>query len=503
MSFTLISIVIISVIALAITASAFRGHKKGAEKSILHLCTVLVSAVLSAILSPLIFAKMIAGYVLRNYLRSISEVKDMLNTLPHFESVATAIIAAAISAFLFVAFYVLCLIVIKIIVTILYYAIGRKGTVGVSFEKENAPWYVKRTRLIGAIVGGFTGFTVAILCLSPVVGTLKNAVKIFDIGVDMNLYERENEYEEVTEIRRYANDFGVNIVHYCGGDIFYRFSARARTDGNTVVIAREIDNIADLSEKVADAYTVVSNFAEIDQSDLDNIRDICHSLDRSYVERAFVADIVAAASGAWIKGETYMGTSFPINNETLEPLFDSLLSVYAETDPDTVAQDVETFINICSLAMSSGILESDLSFNEVMKVLGESGFVDNLNTLLEGNKRMKHVKENLYRFAMKSVVEYVKIDKFDTEKYETLLSDLTTQFNRLASGTGDMKVDTLANFTADYLKDYGVDVPDNVATLIADAMYENFDDIKDGVVTYDQMREFFESHLTGATVNGG
>ena len=146
--------------------------------------------------------------------------------------------------------------------------------------------------------------------------------------------------------------------------------------------------------------------------------------------------------------------------------------------------------------MDSGILDTYGDYNDVMAILEEGDFLNELISELESNPRTVPLVDSLHLFAMNSLMSTIKFDGYDIGEYEGLMEDITEQFNRMSGQTHEKKVETLADYTVEYLADYGVDVPQEVAKVIADAMITNIP-TSDGYITAEQMQEFFDQYYQG------
>ena len=290
------------------------------------------------------------------------------------------------------------------------------------------------------------------------------------------------------------------MLYYCGGKTLYDLSARTRVKGNTVVLTKELKTVDAMSYNLKRFADNVGNFDSVGSEDFRMVRTLCDQVSESYFLSVLASDLISGAANKWVKGEDFMGYDFPISNETLDPMFDSILHVFASTTYQTVAVDVATFIDICTLAIDTGLADLTDDYDALMEILNDGTVIDRLTAILESNPRMANVTDTLYRTAMKSLVKTIKFDGYDPEEYQGLINDITDQLNRLQGQKVEKKVETLTDYAVDFIRDYGVDVPETVAEMIVSAMIKEIPADDTGYVDPVQITQFFDKYYTSGEI---
>jgi len=283
------------------------------------------------------------------------------------------------------------------------------------------------------------------------------------------------------------------VIYYCGGKAVYDMSARTEIDGHTVMLSREIKVVSNIAKDIVEVAPAVSDLNNFSGEDVEKLEHICETIDDSYFLSLVSSSLVSSASRNWAVGSDFMGIACPDFNASISAFTNSIFSVLAATTPDTVGEDLTTIVRVCGIIMDSGILETYGDYEAMMAVMEDGSFLDALISELEKNPRTVPLIDSLHLLAMNSLMSTIKFDGYDVEEYQDLMEDITEQFNRMNGQSHEKKVETLANYTVEYLQDYGVDIPVEVAKVIADAMITEIPN-SDGYITTEQMQEFFEKY---------
>ncbi|MBR4031408.1 MAG: CvpA family protein [Clostridia bacterium] len=517
MTFTIFSLVLILAVALNVSKGAYDGYRTGSTKTIIAFLSVIISLVLGSILSSRVIAPLLSSLI-TSALYQTELFAFLFEDINRLYVIVAAVISMVLSSIIFVLVFFVLRSICHVIMSIVYKkALEKNGKKEEGSAGENDTWYKRNDKQIGAVVGGITGFLTVLILFSPVIGTLKSvdAVASMITGNNDNSSEQQisadqasadedvNENEDNSEsggvldvISDYANDFAGTVMYYCGGKAIYDMNAVAEIDGHTVVLSQEIKSISSIAQELFEVVPSIVNLNGFNSDHVEKLGDICETVDDSYFLSLVTSSIVSSASSSWSRGDEFIGFSRPDFNYSISAFTDSIFSVLATTTPDTVGDDLSTIIRVCGIIMDSGILNTDGDYDAIMEILENSDFLNELIRELEKNPRTEPLIDSLHLFAMNSLMSTIKFEGYDIDEYNGLMEDITEQFNRMNGQPHDKKVETLANYTVEYLQDYGVDVPADVAKVIADAMITNIPN-SDGYITTEQMQEFFEQYYQG------
>ncbi len=114
MSFTLLSLVFLGAVLLGVFIEVRRGLRRGFVHAAVGLITVLVSA-LGAVPLALWLSDKPAEKATELIARSIPALETLQETFPHVEAILTAVADALVTPFLFVAFFVVLRLILRIV----------------------------------------------------------------------------------------------------------------------------------------------------------------------------------------------------------------------------------------------------------------------------------------------------------------------------------------------------------------------------------------------------
>ena len=500
MTVTLLTVIIFLILGLVVFKASAKGKGQGMVRSAIDFTAVLFSLIIGSLLSSLVFAKSIGGNLIArfDFDGMIAELSSSIGG--SFETLLSALATMVVSSVIFIFVYFMVLLICKVIIAVLYRTVLKADPNDLGYINENAPWFVRNDKTLGAVIGGISGFMAVVIVCAPIIGTLKMADKVIDI---VKVFSADTvEDMELDVVEDYADDMGVTVLYYCGSKTVYDLGARTIIEGNTVVLSKEINTVASMSYDIKHLIDNVGEFDKVGANDFRAVRDVCDKISDSYFLSVLAADCVSGASNKWLKDEAFMGMDFPVSNSTLDLMFDSILGVFAGTTHRTVSNDVTTFVDICILLIDSGLTEIGDDYNGVMEILDKGDIVNRLNAILEKNPRMASVTDALYRTAMKTLMKTIKFDGYNISEYDGLIENITGQFNRLQGQKTEKKIETLTDYAVQYMTDYGVDVPESVAEMVVTKMVENIAPDENGYVDAGDVKSFLEEYYQSGNSSG-
>ena len=505
MTFTLLTLAIFMILGLVIFKGVLRGSGHGLIRTLMDLVAIVLSLMVGSLLSSLLYAKKLGERLIGELglEEKLSELSESIGG--NFDTLINALATMVVSSVIFVIVYFAVLIISKLVITILYKTVLKPDANDLGYPGEDEPWFKRNDSALGGVVGGLAAFLSVTVIFAPVIGTLKMVDKA--IGVIQVVYpDAVNEDSEgLATLKEFSDDFGVTFLYTCGGNAVYDLGARTtikvyNSDGkktnHTVVLSKEIENIEDMSYDIKSLVENLKDFKSVGSDDFRRLGNLCNSISDSYFLSIFASDCVSGAAESWMMDEEFLGISFPIEDDTLAPLFDGVFHVFAATDETKVADDLATFIEVCALVVDSGILDAGGDYSELMSLLEDGVFIDRLTVVLSENPRMASLTDILYRTAMRSLVDTIKFDGYDVDEYKGLMENITGQLNRLQGQKTEKKVETLTDYAVEYMGDYGVEVPEAVAEMVVSAMIKEIPEDENGYIDPSKVEEFFDKYYT-------
>lgn len=510
MSFTLLSFVLLGAVLLGVFVEVRRGLRRGFVRAAVGLSTVLVSA-LGAVALSLWLSNIPAAFatdVLDIYLPSSLETIE--TTFPHVQSIIVAAVDALVTPILFVGFFLVLRLVLRIVAAIVLRAMGYDpddprymGTprrpaalMAPSYEAPDAPWHRRHDRLLGGLTGGLCGFLAALCILSPVLGmlstsrTLLRGLKSMKVSLNAVLPA-----EVLDQAEYYVNDSGAAILSAAGGDLIFDATAVTELEGEPLTLRREVETCMAVCQDFSRVIKVITNLSAATDEQKEILYDLGDRLDDSAITRVLAADFLNSASAAWLEGKTFLGIKRPTFGELMDPLLTAALKVCAESTPECAARDITTILRVYLIIVESGLADNP-DQESLNAALGDGGVLDRIYAELRKNPCMTPVVDELSNVSLRIMAEAIDWADFAPDTYRELMdefADAMNFINDMENAGFDERVEALTDYTTRYAEEYGVELPEGLAHMVATAMVEQLG--TGGTLTADQMEEFFNYYL--------
>lgn len=497
MSLTYLSLAVIAVAALFIILEVRKGIKSGLRGSLVNLCVIFVSIVFGLIISRLIsnlVGRLIANAVLEEF-----PIEGFFEGNIAIRDIAIALAQMLVGAVIFSSVFFLMRFLIGIIAKCVLRSLLKEnaresGQTAISDDSQSA----KRERLGGGITGVVCGILVSAIIMAPIVGTLKtakDAVAIVDMFDDYLWHRLGSAEDEIELIDKYADDvFGTTL--YClGGGFIFNASASARFRGQTVSLRPEVNNIGDCLDQMLDLFdSLGGRYKNFDEQNK-KVEKLCESLERSPVMKCFAANFISEISSRWLGGNEYFGFSRYDFEGIMNTVFVETLRVCQTTTEYSVVADIRSFFNVYTILMTSGIATGDTQIN-ISNLAGGRELINKLEAEIEKNPRLEPIREAILNTVITIVAEEIHLSFYDEELYDSLMINLSTAINIVKndSDSDEIKRLQLEAYTKEYMNDFGAQIPDEMATIVSDAMLDQFGS-KEEDVSAEELDAYFKSLL--------
>ena len=509
MSFTLLSLVFLGAVLLGVFIEVRRGLRRGFVRAAIGLITVLVSA-LGAIPLALWLSDKPAEKATELIARSIPALETLQETFPHVEAILTAVADALVTPFLFVAFFVVLRLILRIVASAVlrskgydpddprYMGTPRRPAAlhAPSYEAPDAPWHRRHDRLMGGLAGGLCGLLAALCMLSPLLGMLSTARTLLRGLESMNVsLNKVIPADVVDSVEPVVFDGGSAILSAMGGDLIFDAAAVTELDGIPLSLRREVVTCMAVCKDFSRVIKVVTKPDQATDEQKKILYNLGDRLGDSAFTRVLAADFLNSASSAWRDDKAFIGIQRPSFGEFLDPLLNAALEVCGESTPDCAGRDITTLLRVYLIITDSGLTQNP-DRDSLMAALDEGGVLDEIYAELRKNPCMKPVEEELSNVALRIMAEAIDWADFAPDTYRELMDDLSEAMNLINGMDGanfDTKVDTLTDYTLHYAEQYGVELPESMAKMAASAMIEQLSG--EGTLTPEHLETFFNHYL--------
>jgi hypothetical protein len=497
MSFTMFSAVLLLAVGLGVFIEAFRGVRRGLSKSLLALACVLLAA-----LGATALAVWLSDYptpaVSNIILRLLPMSGSVRELFPHLEIIVEGAVDALLSSLLFVVFFVLLRLILRLIVSILNRTCRRPLTHDVGYEGTRSPWYQRHDRLLGGVAGGFCGFAVSLMLLSPVIGTLHAGGTVLNALESMNirLSSLGLGAGTVETVESFTEDPAVTLLYAAGGGIIYDATATTRIDDQPVSVGREVKHLCAFLEDTGSVISVLTKPQDMTPAQRRILGGLGKQIEGSGIARLLAADFLSNAAGIWLQGGRFMKISRPACGELIDPLMDGALQACAETTPECVGRDVTTVLNIYLIAVENGLLENP-DYSQLANDLDSDGVLGQIYDELKKNPCMAHLADELTYIALRVMASAIEWQNFSDEIYGGLMGDLADAMNMVNGLDTDFadRVESMTEYTMQYAEQYGMELPESLAEMAATAIVQQMGGMED--VTASDFEAFLRYYLGG------
>ena len=503
MSFTLLSVAIALIFAVICVICVSRGMRKGLNRSLISLATVVLSLMLSLMLTPLISVLIARGayWAAKSlYLGRVKQFTQYLDLFPSLESLIIAVVGIALSTVLFVAVFYALRGIIGTIASKLCMLGKTMQDRNPDYRVEKNSYLDKHSKSLGAVIGVVTAILITMVITCPIMGTLDVATDCLDIATQayskVNKYVGQRNYDAVYE---YSNDALGNAFYQFGGKLMYRSVASSYLDGDKIYLMPELENASEIASSAIPLYYNISQQKYDAKTQVTYINDICAGLEKTRACDAILADGTRVLADKWINGRSFFGVARPETNELVDPFLNEIFEACAQSTTMNVKQNVSSVLQILAVVIESDVLNVDTNdYDQVIQTLEESDLLAKLDDILQSNPSMRHISTST--LVMRAISTHVLTLDFDPGEYEMLTDDIADAINSVnlkGYGSDEERAEALALHAIDILKDYNVDVSEDTARMAAKELLTLYPEIGQNV-SAEQVRNLLEAYAQNA-----
>lgn len=497
MTFSLISVAVLCIMALVIVIEVVRAIKRGRNKTLVTLASIFLATFVSIIITRFL-SDALAMFAV-NFLTSSVDISSLSDKIASIDEIIFAYSDALISPLVFFLVFLLMRLIIAIIIKITYKIVEKKED-NYRYESENAPQYKKNPNLINGLLGALCGVIVMTVAISPIMGSVKITSKAFkNMNEQTGLFTFRIKASAISFFEKCSNDFVGNVIYYCGGNLVYKSVATSNLNDNYFGLEREIDNTFSTAGNLLKMDNVLNSIDTATESDKAMLKGLGGNVNKAETLKCATADILPELSKKWLNDEPYEGAKKPKVSKACETFFDKMLYVCKSSTPDTVGADLSTLLNVYLIAYENDILVSE-NYKEMLEKAKATGAFDLIKNELSKNPRMSGISLEIDTMGMKSIA--TALQSYNFENYEALMSNITNILNNATQLNGQEQLDYISKLTKEYINEHGIDIGDDVVSEISERLVDELIDSKDSV-TVDDLKAFWDKYSVKKTNNSG
>ena len=481
--FLIVALVIVAIMLLIALVTIGIYAAIGLKRSIASVLSVVASAIAAAVATVVICSPQlpvlpaIIDFAVEKALEAIpagmlpEDVMALVISAINLEAIGAAAehyISMLIAPFVFVLLFVPIAIIATIIISVI-----------VSFIPVMKKLPKAAHHLGGAAVGVVCGLLVAILCVFPLVGVADIAESAYDDIAEIEVVQ------SVVEAIPVDVDFEVmGAFDYIGCGPLYDFFSSASVNGEMTNLKTEVGVLVDIA---IDALPMIENSSSLDAEQVDSIKGIVASLDNSPILKNIVVDVVSFAIDSEL-------LSFDLG-DMINPLVDATIDVIATSTKDTIANDLNTLVNVLGIVVESGILEENDSQAILNKI--SDGLASDLLVEINKNERMYPVADEITNLSIRALASTLGIPADADERYNNLMNKIADELNNTAHLEETERFELLKKNLDAIFSDYGVEVKGEALDHVTEGLMS---DLK-GHVSGTAVKEFFMLYHSGEVMD--
>ena len=466
MVLSLFSVAILLVAIFEIIMETVKAVNKGLKKSLVTLASIMLSIFLSLVLTHPV-SNLLATPV-GNLLKKLVKLGSIEGTVPSLPSVIGAYADALISPLIFLILFFLVRAIIAIVVLIVMRSREKKKIDNNRYENEDAPSFKKNPKAVSGIVGFVCGILLITTFISPFMGTLKVAEKIFTaVNNQFEVYGARINSKVVSTIKIFSKDAVGNVLYYCGGNLIYKVSSTSILNDNYFQLENEAIQTVNTAD---DLILVTSILGDIDNSteeQRNSMKVLGKEINKAETLKTVAADIVPELSKNWLDGKPYLGTNKPKFNKVSESVFNKMLYVCKSSTVDTVGDDLNTLLNVFMIAYEHDMLVSG-DYKTVIETASKTGAFDLIRQELNKNKRMAGISLDIDTMSIRTIAS--AIQSFNLENYDMLMNNITNTLNVAIKYEGEARKQYITDLTRQYINSYGINIGEAETVKLAERL---------------------------------
>lgn len=399
-------------------------------------------------------------------------------------------------------------------------------------------------------VGAVTGFLFAVIVILPLCGTLALGTDAIDAGIEMtqNEYEaleqelkdtkkEQKEYENSKKEPVYGYDYWYEeqdedevdydaeidrikesmedteetvemlesfktitdgpVTHVVGtlGSPLFRWmtSGSVEYEGEKIKVSltEDVPAIADAASVLSEAAQGIGD-GDVTSKDKKALNNALEDILAFDIIACIMSDSIEYVSELWLNDESFFGISCPDMGEMLQPVYNTSLQVMADSDMESIREDVLTVADVLTDLIAAGVTGGD-DYEDMMLALAEDDLLDELVTKLEKNKHMSPVALEIKNLSVRLVAASMGDLLKETDQYDPLMDDVAREMTRALSMSKAEQKLYLENRIGYAFAEYDIQVPGSIAVEMSERAMDDLG--RDGVIDEHELKDYYINYM--------
>ncbi len=460
---------LLAITALFVIVNLIKGLIRGLKKTIGSLVAIVLSALIAAIVTAFVCTPnsslmlMIIDFINNNL--DMTEL-GALFAVEEIGEVMLYYVTMIIAPFFFMAVYAVLSIIIAIVVSIVTKFIPPLG-------KQRGVAH----RLGGLGVGVACGIVASLIMLMPVVGALDLAVSAGEVLMnDSETAEAaENGDFDIAGLVSEAKENAVFNVYRASSGWMFNSLASASFEGERVYLKNDVVTIVGF---VPAFSGLEGEGLELGEEQIDALNGVIDGLDGSALLKYTVSGIVSEMAERWNAGESFMGIEKISMGELLDPMMDSMISVFATSTRETISEDLRTVTAVLGVLVDHDMMSGLDDYDKMLQKFGKEGVIGELIVTVNRNERMSVISDEITKISVRALATTLKVPEDADELYDGIIEELVVVLND-SRYSEQNRVDVVAASVVTTFENNGMEITDEQAHLVAESLVLDLGNVAD------------------------
>lgn len=463
----------LGVCLLILLLGVFAGFLRRTNRALVRLITLVFCAV-GAFLIAKFGVKKLGASAVESLVGQLVENPDLVAYVennPEFVNLLVSLCTALVAPILFLV----CYVVLKAITLIVYKIICWV------FRVKKKPHVLGRTG--GALIGLACGLIGVLVLVTPVFGYVHMVDHVLGEFPASDENSTLAQVKTVTEI--YDTPIASTVYNVLGDKLFSGLTS-VKWNDQKIVLMDEIDT----------AFVVVDNFSVLKQKSMDNYGDaeieavsnMTTAIGESPLFSNLGSGLLAGASNAWLRDDTFLGISRPQITGNVGAMLDGFLKVFSTSSADNIDDDLKTFSDMFAVMIKHKLFSAATQTeNDFTTQLTAVGVIDEVYATLDANPRMQPVKKAIADIGVRIMMSSMGVPDDLRETHGEMLNDIAGTLKNLADENGNVDATELKNELKNIAGTHEVEVSDSAVQLVADGFAAEFTPEELNTLTEDEI----------------
>ncbi len=309
-------------------------------------------------------------------------------------------------------------------------------------------------------------------------------------SIEDSMEDLEETEELLNSVKTITDGSVVRVVNTIGKPLFqWMTSGSMDYEGQKIQVSltEDIPAIADSVTELTDASQGIAD-GDVTNKDKKSLNQALENFMAYDLIACMMADSIGYISDIWLDGDAFLGIESPDMGSMLQPIYHTSLQVMADSDMETLREDVLTVADVLTDLIAAGVAGGD-DYEEMMLALAEDDLMTALVAKLERNRHMAPVALEVKNLSVRLVASAMGDLLKDTEQYDPLMDDVANEMTKALSMDSETRHQYLEYQIGIAFAENDIQVPGVVAVEMSERAMEELG--RDGVIEKQELKDYY------------